>query len=74
MRRILVALLIVLFVAGCTPAVQGTGCARLTFWSDADQRQLAAEYRTAPPTTQRAIDDLKYMRDQARACRGESST
>lgn len=63
-------LLLALLLAGCATAVQGAGCPHLSFWSEADQKALAVEYKTASPLVQRAIDDLKYMRDQSRACRG----
>lgn len=66
-------LLLVLLLAGCAPATQGVGCARLTDWSEADQQALAAEYRSAAPLVRRAIDDLAYMRNQARACQGISA-
>ncbi len=64
-------LLIALALTGCAAAVQGVGCARLSHWSAEDQKALAEEYKTAPALTRRAIDDLKYMRDQARACQAK---
>ncbi len=66
MRVVLLSLLL----AGCAASVQGVGCPRLSHWSTEDQKGLAAEYEKAPPLTRRAIDDLKYMRDQSRACQG----
>ena len=69
MRAILIAGLLAL--TGCASAApQGVGCPRLTHWSAEDQRALLVAYRTAEPVTRRAIDDLLYMRDQTRACRG----
>lgn len=64
-------LLLALLLAGCATTVQGVGCPRLSHWSVEDQKALAAEYANASPLVKRAIDDLKYMRDQTRACRGE---
>lgn len=61
-------LLLALLLAGCASTVQGVGCPRLSHWSTADQAALADEYKRASPLVKRAIDDLKYMRDQSRAC------
>lgn len=60
-------------VACATAGPPGVGCARLSYWSPDDQKALAAAYRAAAEGSiqRRAIDDLQYMRDQARACRGE---
>lgn len=63
-------LLLAFLLAGCATTVQGVGCPRLSHWSAEDQKGLAVEYKTAGPLSKRAIDDLKYMRDQARACGG----
>lgn len=63
-------LLLALLLGACATTVQGVGCPRLTHWSADDQKALAAAYRTAEPVARRAIDDLQYMRDQARACKG----
>lgn len=65
-------LLIALLLAGCATTVQGVGCPRLSQWSAEDQKALAVEYGHSQPIVQRAIDDLKYMRDQTRACQGGS--
>ncbi len=64
-------LLLILLLAGCAGAVQGVGCPRLTPWSAEDQKALAVEYGHSAPIVQRAIDDLKFMRDQTRACQGK---
>lgn len=63
-------LLLAFVLAGCATTVQGTGCPRLTHWTVEDQKALAVEYEKASPLARRAIDDLKYMRDQTRACQG----
>lgn len=63
-------LLLSLLLAGCATTVQGVGCPRLSHWSAEDQKALAVEYAQASPLVKRAIDDLKYMRDQTRACMG----
>lgn len=63
-------LLLALALGACSTTVQGVGCPRLSHWSTEDQKALAVEYGTAAPIVRRAVDDLKYMRDQSRACAG----
>lgn len=63
-------MLLALLLAGCATTVQGTGCPRLSHWSAEDQKALDVEYKAGSPLVKRAIDDLKYMRDQSRACVG----
>lgn len=62
---------IVTVTACSTPEPAGVGCAKLSHWSAADQAALGAAYdgHAEGSIERRAIDDLKYMRDQARACR-----
>ncbi len=64
-------LLLALLLSACATPVQGVGCPRLTPWSLEDQKALDTEYKAASPLVRRAIDDLKYMRDQTRACIGQ---
>jgi hypothetical protein len=65
-------LALIVGLSGCAPEPVGVGCPKLTAWSSGDQKALAAAYRAAPVdgVERKAIDDLEFMRDQARACAG----
>ena len=63
---------VLLTIFGCASAPAGIGCSKLTAWSTQDQTALKTVYDAEPDGSivRKAIDDLEYMRDQARACTG----